>query len=154
MIAHEGMDRWHAERLQGLQPAMQAWLQRQGHSADEARQGAATVIRNLVRALESEAGRWVLRPRDDAHAELALATAETDKIATHVMDRTFVEDGERWIVDYKSAWLGETADNTALTAFAEQYRAQLERYAGLFAEEGMPVRKAVFFLAHGQLVEL
>jgi len=30
----------------------------------------------------------------------------------------------------------------------------LERYAGLFEGDGLPVRKAVFFLAHGKLVEL
>jgi ATP-dependent helicase/nuclease subunit A len=154
LIAREGAAQWQAERLQGLQPAMQSWLQRQGHSAEEAAQGAATVTRNLMRTLESEAGCWVLRAREGAHAEFALATADEHKIATHVMDRTFIEDGQRWIVDYKSAWLGEGADALALSAFAEQYRNQLERYADLFAEEGVPVRKAVFFLAHGQLVEL
>ena len=154
LIAREGETQWKTERLQRLQPAMQSWLQRQGHSAQEAAQGAASVARNLVRTLDSEAGRWVLRSREGGQSEFALATADEHKIATHVMDRTFIEDGQRWIVDYKSAWLGEAADTAALSAFAEQYRAQLERYAGLFVEEGVPVRKAVFFLAHGQLVEL
>jgi ATP-dependent helicase/nuclease subunit A len=154
LIAREGETQWQMERLQRLQPAMQSWLQRQGHSAQEAAQGAASVARNLVRTLDSEAGRWVLRSREGGQSEFALATADEHKIATHVMDRTFIEDGQRWIVDYKSAWLGEAADTAALSAFAEQYRAQLERYAGLFVEEGVPVRKAVFFLAHGQLVEL
>jgi ATP-dependent helicase/nuclease subunit A len=154
LIAREGAAQWHAERLRGLQPAMQSWLQRQGHSEEEAVQGAASVARNLARTLDSEAGRWVLHTREGAHAEFALATADEHKIATHVMDRTFIEDGQRWIIDYKSAWLGEAADTAALSAFAEQYRAQLERYAGLFLGEGVPVRKAVFFLAHGQLVEL
>jgi ATP-dependent helicase/nuclease subunit A len=154
MIAREGIARWNVDRLQQLQPAMRAWLQRQGHNATEADEGAATIGRNLVRTLESEHGRWVLQTRDDAQAEYALATAEESKIATHVMDRTFVEDGQRWIVDYKSAWLGEGVGDAALKAFAEQYRVQLERYAGLFAEEELPVRKAVFFLAHARLVEL
>jgi len=154
MMAREGVARWSAGRLHQLQPAMRAWLQRQGHGAVDAEEGAARVVRNLVLTLESGDGRWVLQAREEAQAEYALATAVEDKIATHVMDRTFVEDGQRWIVDYKSAWLGGDIADDALKAFAEQYRDQLERYAALFAEEGLPVRKAVFFLAHARMVEL
>lgn len=154
MIARDGIECWSRERLFQLQPAMQAWLHRQGHGSDEADRGAVTIVRHLVTTLESEQGRWVLQPRTGAESEYALSTAEEQKIATHVMDRTFVENGQRWIVDYKSAWLGESADDTTLRAFAEQYRNQLERYAGLFQDEALVIRKAVFFLAHGRLVEL
>ncbi|MDR2874863.1 MAG: UvrD-helicase domain-containing protein [Methylobacillus sp.] len=151
MIANEGAESWSAERLQSLQPAMRVWLRQQGHAAAEADQGSAEVLRNLLMTLASEQGRWVLRARPDAQAEYALARAEAHGISTHVMDRTFVEDGERWIIDYKSARLDDSAD---FAQAAEQHRDQLERYAGLFAAEGLPIRKAVFFLAHGRLAEL
>lgn len=154
MIANEGMESWSVERLQSLQPAMNIWLQRQGHTAAEADHGAAEVLRNLVTTLASEQGHWVLQLRANAQTEYALAKAEARGISTHVVDRTFVENDERWIIDYKSARLGEQVDNAEFREAAEQYRDQLERYAALFAAEGLPLRKAVFFLAHGRLVEL
>ena len=73
----------------------------------------------------------------------------------HVIDRTFIKDGVRWIVDYKLTSLGETQSSVVdLTAMAEQHRPQLERYAGLFANEGFAIKKAVLFMSAGKLVEL
>jgi ATP-dependent helicase/nuclease subunit A len=71
-----------------------------------------------------------------------------------VLDRTFVEDGQRWIVDYKSTLLDAAVTTEALRAIAENHRPQLERYAALFANESLPIRKTIFFLSIGRLVEL
>ena len=65
-----------------------------------------------------------------------------------MVDRTFVEDGARWIIDYKTA-----QPEADLAAHAERYRPQLERYAGLFGDEGRPIRTGVFYTAVGRLIE-
>jgi ATP-dependent helicase/nuclease subunit A len=73
-------------------------------------------------------------PRADAGAELAIARrGEAGTAETRVIDRSFVEDGVRWIIDYKTADLGPAADAARLAAHAERYRTQLEAYAALFA---------------------
>jgi ATP-dependent exoDNAse (exonuclease V) beta subunit len=155
MMARDGIELWPVHRVRELQPAMTAWLVQQGHVSAAAQQGAVQLTEALAATLESESGRWVLRSRPNASAELALSSSDADgSIATHVVDRTFVEDGVRWVIDYKSAHLGDAISEDALERQAEFYRPQLERYAGLFAEEGLPVRKGVFFMAHGRLVEL
>ncbi|MBN8477251.1 MAG: DNA helicase, partial [Sulfuritalea sp.] len=121
----------------------------------EARRGAARAAQLLATTLESRDGQWVLRPRGDAGAELAIARVGADGTAqTRVVDRSFVEDGLRWIVDYKTAELGPDADDVRLAAHAEGYRAQLESYAALFAGEALPRRLAVFYAAHGKLITL
>jgi ATP-dependent helicase/nuclease subunit A len=153
MMADDGLQHWSSHRLHRLQSAMQTWLQGQGHARDEAKQGAEKVLHALCRTLDSEAGQWVLASRGSAASELALATADGSQFATHVIDRTFVEDGVRWVIDYKSARL-DAVEEDALTREAARYRPQLERYAALFLEDGLPIRKAVFFVAHGKLVEL
>ena len=71
-----------------------------------------------------------------------------------MIDRTFIENGERWIIDYKTVRFEPDAPESELKARAEIYRQQLERYAALFDGKGLPIRKAVFFIAHGRLVEL
>ena len=68
---------------------------------------------------------------------------------TRIIDRTFVEDGTRWIIDYKTA-----TPASDLAAHATHYRAQLARYVDLFTDEGLPVRAAIFFAALGRLVEV
>ena len=75
-------------------------------------------------------------------------------LATQILDRTFVNEGERWIIDYKSASVSTDLSDIDLTRKAEEYRPQLERYAALFANEGLPVRVAVFFLKLGKQIEL
>jgi ATP-dependent exoDNAse (exonuclease V) beta subunit len=154
LIADQGLQSWSPKRVQDLQSAMRRWLQQQGYGQKEAEQGAAKMAAALSVTLTSEQGRWVLQTRDSAASELAVATAANDSIATHVIDRTFVENGERWIIDYKSAQLDAGLAEAALSQQAENYRSQLERYAAVFMEQGLPIRKAVFFLALGKLVEL
>ncbi len=154
LIAAEGLSNWSSQRIASLEPAMQRWLQQRGHGASPALQGAARVIAALDRTLNSEDGRWVLASRPEAEAELAMDKIDGSRIRTHVVDRTFKENGERWIIDYKSTDLGRDASPVLLEREAMQHRDQLERYVGLFEEEALPVRMAVFFMMHGKLVEI
>jgi ATP-dependent exoDNAse (exonuclease V) beta subunit len=156
LFATTDLQAWNAERLQRCQPAMQKWLMQQGHSAELAQQGATQVLAALQVTLSSEAGQWVLKVHADAASELSLMRVEDADIKNHVIDRTFIESTSvgkqvRWIVDYKLTHLEEGVD---LVLAAEQHRPQLERYAGVFNAEGLSIKKAVLFLAHGQLVEL
>lgn len=149
LFAKQGIVQWPIERLQGLLPAMQRWFGQQGHTEPECDDGARRVLQALTTTLASESGQWVLQAHPQAASEWVLATVENGQVRQHVIDRTFVADGVRWIVDYKSARLRQASGEAA-----ETWRPQLERYARLFREEGLPVRKAVFFLASGKLVEI
>ena len=61
-----------------------------------------------------------------------------------------IADGQRWIIDYKTV----RAPQEELLQRAESFRPQLERYASLFAGEGLPIRLAVWFGLQGELVEI
>ncbi len=146
---------WTAEAVAQRQPGFERWLASRGWPPAEARAGAARVVRMLSTTLGSADGRWVLSRREDAGAELALTKVGAGGTAqVGVVDRCFVEDGVRWIVDYKTADLGEAADRSRLTEHAERFRVQLESYAALFAAEDLPQRLAVFYVAHGILATL
>ncbi len=149
MFAQDGLEQWSAARVHDLQPAMTRWLAEQGHEQNIAAYGAKRVAQALATTLQSEQGRWVLGARQQAVSEYALMEADGDRTSLHIIDRTFIEDGVRWVIDYKSAKLGEAALNPA-----GRYRQQLERYSRLFKQEGLPIRKALFFMSSGQLVEL
>lgn len=151
LFAKENLQVWGMERLQRCLPAMNQWLLQQGHSATQAQQGALQVFTALHITLNSEAGQWVLKNHTQAASELSLMQVEEVDVKNHVIDRTFIENGVRWIVDYK---LTSSDEHLDLTETAMQHRPQLERYARLFIKEGLPIKKAVLFLSAGQLITL
>jgi ATP-dependent helicase/nuclease subunit A len=155
MFVRDGVEHWPAARVRGLGDAMVRWLTQQGHAQAAAQAAALELIEALRATLASERGRWVLRARPDAAAELALSSANADgSVARHVVDRTFVEDGVCWIIDYKLVRHAGGGLEKFLQQRAEEYRPQLQRYAALFADHGLPVRMAIYFIAQAQLVDL
>src|SRR5574343_701663 len=133
-----------------LQPAYRHWLRSQGHSEAEADSGAAEVVAALETTIASETGRWLLADHPQAGAEQAWTSRDGEALANHVIDRSFVADGCRWIIDYKTVRLPEDE----LPKRAASYRPQLARYAGLFAGDPLPLRLAIYFPLQGRLVEL
>jgi len=142
-LASSVLAAWHAP--------MRRWLMRLGHSESAAKQGADIVMAALQTTLASQAGQWVLQAHDQAASELSLMQTSENGAKNHVIDRTFIEHGTRWIIDYKLG-LAEEAEDSATAA--EAHRPQLARYASLFDYAGLPIKTAVLFLSTGRLVEL
>lgn len=155
LFAKSDLQTWTHKRLhQGL-PAMQKWLIQQGHSVKHAEQGAAQVLAALNVTLSSKDGQWVLLNHAEAVSELSLLRTCEEGVKNHVIDRTFISEGVRWIVDYKLTHADDASiDSGNLSVAAELHRPQLERYGSLFANQQIPIKKAVFFLSIGKLIEL
>ncbi|MBT8050149.1 MAG: UvrD-helicase domain-containing protein [Gammaproteobacteria bacterium] len=155
-IAEQGADKWQAA---GGFTAAEEWCYRQLRSGGVVGEQAQNIVRQAEQAtrqcLASERGRWIL----ENHAESACEAAITALIGEHpvnlVLDRTFVVDGERWIVDYKS---GEHAGGDLegfLESEAERYREQLGRYRRALAlSEDRPIRTALYFPLLDRWVEV
>ncbi len=149
---------WHIDALPQRVPAMVSWGRQRGWPSREVDTLVREACAMLTVTLSSTPGRWVLSPHPGAVAEWAMTEVDgSGTVRTRVMDRSFVADGMRWIIDYKTATpvrTEEEPDALALRAHAEGYRQQLEGYAGLFAGEGLPQRLAILYVAYGKLVVL
>lgn len=158
IIAKQGIDQWSSLHIERLQKPMQAWFLQQGHGEFEAANAALQVQKLLITTLNSVKGQWVLSHHQQAKAELAVTQSQQGEVKTYIIDRTFIELVEdrniRWIIDYKSVFLPSETSPHALQAIAGQYGEQLDNYAQLFKNEGMEIRKAVFFLSLGKLVQI
>jgi len=153
IIAKQGLMAWPLSRIGSLLPAIRHWLRQQGHAARVVHDAAAQVEQLLTVALNSADGQWVLGMRESADAELAMSRLADDEVKNYIVDRTFVDDGVRWIIDYKTTELPADASTEALQLAAEAYRKQLEGYAALFVAETLPVKCAIFFMRIGKLVQ-
>ncbi|HTQ98769.1 MAG TPA: UvrD-helicase domain-containing protein [Candidatus Acidoferrum sp.] len=109
----------------------------------------------------SETGRWLfLQPHASDACELGLQDYRSGWRNYFVVDRTFVTaEGERWIVDYKTATpaAGQSVENF-LAQQAERYRPQLTTYRELLAVADPSTagrcRVALYFTGLDRLHEL
>jgi ATP-dependent exoDNAse (exonuclease V) beta subunit len=109
----------------------------------------ATVSTSLGKVLNDETGCWILASdRQQAISEYPLSTLREDgRLLELIVDRTFIDRGVRWVVDYKSSTPepGE-ALNDFLCREEQRYRAQLESYRQAFEQmESIPVKTALYF---------
>jgi len=156
LIGKQGLGAWSVSRLLPLKLAMQRWFTGLGYALSAANQGADTVLALLKTTLQSPHGQWILQSRESASNELEIESLEDDRsqVRKKIIDRTFIEDGVRWIVDYKTITFKNSLDEANLKQAAQAYRQQLEGYAVLFADEGLSIQLAVYFVSIGRLVTL
>lgn len=158
-IALDGLDNWHPERVISLMPYFERTFSNEGHDLASSQVAAQQVQDAILGALNSDIGRWILGPRLAAGCEVPMSSMHTDLVdafSHHVIDRTFIDKDTRWIIDYKTIHhdaLSALSD-AALHEKAQHYKAQLQRYAALFQSEGLVIRTAIFFPAHGKLIEV
>ena len=155
-IAESDLSQWDATRLAEQRPLWQLRLSQLGLYGKGLEQAQEKVELAIARALGCETGRWILdHGHEQAACELELHSGGRE-LRRSIVDRTFIDNGVRWIIDYKTAEpnTGES-DETFLETQLEQYRGQLEGYKRLFFARGeREVRCALYFPLMQRLAEL
>ncbi len=109
----------------------------------------ARVEQALGNVLQDERGRWLLSSlRQQARSEYRLSGIDAQmRVRDFVVDRSFLADGVRWVVDYKSAEPGPgESRNDFCARQALQYRGQMLAYRDCFLGMGdRQVKLALYF---------
>jgi hypothetical protein len=150
-IAREGLAAWDAPRVAASSARVRAELAGEGVDTLDLDGAVAGVLASIDRTIVDARGRWLLgSAHEDAHSEWGLAGIDGDAIAHVVLDRSFVADGVRWIVDFKTGSHEGGDVDAYLDREVLRYRDQLERYARLVrAQDARPIRLGLYFPAHG-----
>jgi len=91
-------------------------------------------------------GRWILAKHEEDEREYALCGVIGGRVWQFTLDRTFVENGVRWIIDYKTGSHEGGNLEAFLDSEQERYRPQLEDYARLMARlDSRPIRLGLYF---------
>ncbi|PHS17516.1 MAG: hypothetical protein COA86_09490 [Kangiella sp.] len=116
----------------------------------------ANSIKELLDAvIKSEIGQFILAPYDSADNELALhKNLGKGLFHSRVIDRCFITEGRRWIIDYKSSvpLKSETVEEFIVREL-QVYKKQLEEYVSFFKEmENYPTTAGLYLLSINQFV--
>ena len=129
------------------------WLREMGVGDELHGDIAGRVSAALDGVLGDPQGRWVLE--GEGHAELALTGVYEGDIASVVLDRVRFDNGEHWIVDYKTSLHEGGNLQGFLEAEVTRYRPQLHKYAALYgAYAGVRPRCALYFPLLQAFVEI
>lgn len=132
-------------------------LQQLGWSGENLTRAQQKVATTISATLRSEQGRWLLNSDHEQSAcELSLMQKDKQDVRESIIDRTFIADGIRWIVDYKSSEVetGQSADDF-IAREIESYKEQLLRYRNLISlNETLPIKTALYLVSTGNLIEI
>jgi len=130
------------------------WLREMGIS-DDMQSGIAARVHAALDGIRSDQrGRWVLE--GDGYAEFALTGVYEGEIESVILDRVRIdENGEHWIIDYKTSSHEGGNLQGFLKAEVERYTAQLHKYAAIYgAWSGRQPRCALYFPLLKEFVEI
>jgi hypothetical protein len=151
-LAEEGLEHWHSARVQAQREAFARELELLGVEPRELAAASERVAAALEGALADPNGRWILGRHEEARAELRLTIGAGTALEHVRLDRTFVADGRRWIVDFKTSSHEGGELSEFLDSEVARYAPQLERYArAVAALDTRPVQLALYFPLLGAL---
>ncbi len=145
-ISIEGLHHYPLEKIPQLIPLWKIRLYELGILENQMQSALQKVEKAITNTLSDEKGRWILSHHPDAKSEYAISTVNNGKIFHYIIDRTFVADGIRWIIDYKSADPKNENIEEFIHAEKEKHKIQLVNYStALSVLDNNPIQLVLYF---------
>jgi ATP-dependent exoDNAse (exonuclease V) beta subunit len=147
IVVHAMLQRMSADgRLEWRAETVTSALVSEGLAGEKLAEAARRVNAALERTVSDDRGIWILAEHEDDGRELALTGVVDDRPRNIIIDRTFVDSGVRWIIDYKTG----THEGGGRSAFLDneqrRYAPQLEKYGRVMQQiEERPIRLALYY---------
>ena len=118
-------------------------------SPDQIDAATKATMQMINNAINDDRGQWILANHNQAESEFAITTHTDGKLTALVIDRTFIDDnGNRWIIDYKSSTLSDDDLDKFLATEANKYREKMQAYGNAMRlSDERPVKLGLYFPA-------
>ncbi len=151
-----GINKWN--QLGGFEPYTD-WcagrLTVEGIKGDQATRIIRLCQQAINNSINSDKGRWILEDHPQAACEFAITAVVNGSAKRMILDRTFVADGSRWIIDYKTSSHSGGDLEAFIQTEAKRYHQQLQAYKNAMSlTEKLPVRVALYFPLLDQFKEI
>lgn len=137
---------WFPNRVDFSEDILRNALYHEGLEGENLETALVQAKEALTNTVEDSRGRWILSRHKHDEREYALTVAAGIGARRYILDRTFVEDGKRWIVDYKTSTHAGSDVDWFLDNERERYRSKMEIYArAMQATDGRPIFLGLYF---------
>ncbi len=151
LIQH-GLNRWDSERIQQQTNFWKNQLRQLGLDSTQASHGVKKIAIAIENIINDKDGRWLLdHSHQQSESELSIMDPNAG-FRESIIDRSFIADNVRWIVDFKSSEPSEGQDlNDFLQHEASSYKPQLERYSDVMRKidsasgSAVTIKTALYF---------
>ena len=117
-----------------------------GLNASELETALERLKQDITAFFNDSRGIWIKKRHEQEKNEYELLTHTQGEVITRIIDRTFVENGNRWIIDFKT---GRNDNKTQA-----HHREQVNQYATLLANRySEPIHCGLYYLSDGTWVE-
>lgn len=146
-VVNDGVDCWDKNKIQSMKKHWKYRLQQLGVLPSHSRTYVDLVSQAIINTLNDKMGQWILSNQHEASKnEYALTTISHGKTQHLIIDRTFISEGVRWIIDYKTAIPSHQPLDIFLQEQEEQYQSKLHQYAhALERLDNRPVKAGLYF---------
>ncbi len=121
-------------------------LKTMGFKANEFHAAKEQLHEQLTQFFNDPIGQWLICSHQNERNEYELLVNDQHAVTTKIIDRTFCENGIRWIIDFKTGHEDK--------ATQERHHQQVNDYARLFAnrDTDVPIRCGLYYLASNHWV--
>ena len=147
IVVHEMLQRMRVpDRLDFSEETLRTTLRREGLDGEKLEEAVSRSVSALRNSIRDDRGRWILSQHEHDEREFELSTETRGRFRRYIVDRTFVDGGKRWIIDYKTgAHIGGYLEGF-LDNEQQRYRAQLEGYASVIQSmDSRPIYLGLYF---------
>ena len=147
IVVHRMLQKmWFPDSVDFNENVLRNALYHEGLAGENLENALLDVTRALKNTLGDSRGRWILSRHESDEREFALTAMVGVGTHRYILDRTFVEDDRRWIVDYKTSTHAGSDVDQFLDNEVERYRSQMEKYAhAMRAIDGRPIFLGLYF---------
>jgi len=155
-ICLDGIDVWLEFNLNDRKASWCSQLIQSGVPPYLAPTYANRIIDTINILLNEDKARWILQNiYEESSCELRITNHKEGFQEEFIIDRTFIDDGTRWVIDYKTS---QPHKEETIISFKNrmktEHQEKLEHYASLFTSLGSePVRYGIYLTAIQEFVE-
>jgi len=123
-------------------------LRQQNIPSSQLRSAAQTISSALIQMTQSKKARWIFDNKHDAiESEYAISYRHQNNIKQFIIDRTFITNNTRWIIDYKTSQMKNDETLESFLDIAKQrHQQQLENYADALSKlDDKPIKLGLYF---------
>jgi ATP-dependent helicase/nuclease subunit A len=144
-LANLGSQWWISQNIETQIAYLQKLFKKMGLSTSDNQVAIHLSLQAIENCLNDPRGQWILHTHQDARSELAISMQANERL---IIDRTFIENNIRWIIDYKTVTFTQTDLTLFLNTEKEKYLTKMQQYANAFHHLApSPIRVGLYFPA-------